>query len=230
MKTALALTLALAPLPATAQQIFTATGTSGGNPVSAQAAFTFNQGSLTVTLTNMLATNGVISSAQAISDLIFTLNNPVGTLGATSATGQQGSVSSTGVVTYVAGSPSRFIGTGGGTFSATGSTVTLNALGGGQPSQLILPFLANGGTYTSANNGVMNFSPYTIGPATFTIALSGVTANTRATSAMFSFGTAPETEIQGTLSSTATVPEPATIALVGIGLFGLGVMRRRRAA
>ena len=104
---ALSLTLAFAPLPAWAQQ---QTATASNGTVSAQADFTFGNGTLTVTLTNLLAPSAVGSSAQAISDLIFTLSNPVGTLGATSATGQQGNVSTTGVVTYTAGSPSRFIG------------------------------------------------------------------------------------------------------------------------
>jgi hypothetical protein len=220
------LTLALAPLPVMAQQ---QTFIASNGTVNARADLTFGAGSLTITLTNLLAPGAVGNSAQAISDLILTLNGSVGTLGATNASGQLGNVSTTGGVTYTTGSPTRWLGAGGqGTFSATGNTITLEALGGGQPTQMILPFVANGGSYTGANQGVANFDPYVIGPATFTIALSGVSANTRATSAMFSFGTGPETNIQGTLSTTAT-PEPATIALVGIGLVGVGALRRRRA-
>ena len=120
--------------------------------------------------------DAIRSAGQAVSDLIFTLSNPVGTLGTTSATGQQGNISASNVVTYVAGSPGRFIGVGGGTFSATGSTITLEAIGGGQPSEMIAPFVANGGTFSNLNAGFDNFIPYTIGPATFTLALSGITA------------------------------------------------------
>lgn len=226
--TALSLTLALAPLAAGAQQ---QTATASNANVNAQAAFTFGNGTLTITLTNMLATTAVGNSAQAISDLMFTLTNAAGTVGTTTASGQLGNVSTSGVVTYVAGSPTRWLGAGGqGEFTVNGANVTLEAIGGGQPTQMILPNIANGGTYTGANQGVSNFSPYVIGPATFTLALSGVTANTRVSAAQFSFGTGPDSFVQGTLSNTATVPEPATIALVGIGLFGVGVMRRRRVA
>jgi hypothetical protein len=102
--------------------------------------------------------------------------------------------------------PTRWLGAGGqGGFSVVGNTVTLEAIGGGQPSQMIVPFQTNGGVYSNVNNGFDNFEPYTIGPATFGLNLSGVTANTTITSAIFSFGTGPDTFLPGT-----SVPEPAS--------------------
>jgi hypothetical protein len=85
----------------------------------------------------------------------------------------------------------------------------MEALGGGQPSQMILPFVANGGTYPNANSSVDNFNPSTIGAGTFELNFTGITAATTVTAATFSFGTGPDTFI--------TVPAP----LIGHGLLAL---------
>jgi hypothetical protein len=87
----------------------------------------------------------------------------------------------------------------------------MEALGGGQPSQLLLP---SGTSFTNANSSITGgqFNPFVVGPETFTLHLSGVTAATTISSATFSFGTGPEAFIPG-------VPVPGPI--VGAGLPGL---------
>ena len=115
---------------------------------------------------------------------------------------------------------------GAGGFSIIGNVVTLEAIGGGQPSQMLYP---SGTSFPGVNQGVKNFDPYVIGPATFSLALAGVTADTTVTAAMFSFGTSPDTFLPGTRGGGENpLPEPSSIALLTVGLGGLLGLRRVR--
>jgi hypothetical protein len=199
--------------------------------LSASAAFTTSQGQLTVTLTNLLTPAQIISAGQALSDVSFNLSNAAGTVGATSASGQLGNIAGTtpGIVADISGDPTRWLGAGGqGSFSVSGNTVTLETIGGGQPTEMILPFVANGGAYANLNSSVLNFNPSVIGPATFTLALSGVTGDTTITGVTFSFGTGPDTFIPVGGNPPPPVPEPTSIALLGTGMAGLAAIVRRR--
>jgi hypothetical protein len=209
---------------------YTGTGSGTDGALSGSASFVTSAGQIQITLTNLLSASSIVSAGQALSDISFTLSNAPGTLGATTASGQLGNVSG-GVVTYASGSPVRFLGqgpappNGSGTFTITGDTILMEALGGGQPSEMILPFLVNGGTYGNANGGFDNFDPYTIGSATFTLALSGITANTTVTGATFSFGTGPDTFVTGNASH---MPEPSSLLLLGTGILSAAGMLRRK--
>lgn len=241
--------LALIP-PSSRAEMFVASGTGSDGSLSASADFTFGAGTLTVTLTNTLLNSVIRSNGQGLSDFSFTLSNAPGALGSTSASGQFGNIDGNGKVTYASSdsrtgdtSPVRWLGVGGGSFgiNATTRTISLEAIGGGKPSQMIAPYLANGSSYTNANKGLRQMSSWLIGPATFTLHLSGVTAATTVTAATFSFGTGPDTKLTGSLVPPshptgvpdAAVPAPPSFVLLGCGSVGLAVMlvrpRRRRA-
>jgi hypothetical protein len=213
---------------------YTGNDTSPDGDLAAKAIFTTSNGAISVVLSNELATDNFRSPGQAVSDITFTLSNDAGTLGTQTAAGQFGDISgkpNPGVVTYVATdtqtgdtTPTRWF--TGNNAGVSGNTVTLEAIGGGQPSQMLAPFIADGGQYTNANNGLKNFNSYVIGPATFTLALAGVTANTTVTGVTFSFGTTPDFFVHG---DPVPVPEPSTLVLAGIGAMGtLGMVRRKR--
>lgn len=207
---------------------FTVSGSGSDGALSAQADFSISNGQIIVTLTNTLSASTIVSVGQTISDVSFNLSNLAGTPGTALASGQQGNVNSGATVTYASGSPGRFIGSGGGSYTVSGDTVTLEAIGGSQPDELILPFIADGGTYASGNPGLVAHNPYTIGPATFTLALSGVTSTTTITGVTFSFGTGPDTFLSTGSNPPPPVPEPASIALLGTGMAGLAAIMRRR--
>jgi len=106
----------------------------------------------------------------------------------------------------------------------------MEAIGGGQPSQMILPFVPNGGTYPNVNASIYNgqFNPFTIGPATFTLNFAGVTASTIPTAANFSFGTGPDVTVPGVI--TNPIPEPSTgfLVLSALAIGGVGGLMRNR--
>jgi MYXO-CTERM domain-containing protein len=235
---------ALVTRPATAGTVtWGASGTGGDGGLDAEADFTISNGKIVVTITNLLDPSVIKSAGQAVSDLSFTLSNSPGIDSSNTVAGSLVDVFSDGTHTAVSGSPGRWIGLevdsknkvlGG--FGISGTTITLETIGGGQPSEMILPS-DNGGNYTNANKGSLGggqFNAWVDGPATFTLNLSGVTDSTTITGVTFSFGTSPDTFLTGTPGLPPPPPQlqgaPEPVSLAVWGLLGLGgvVCRRRR--
>jgi hypothetical protein len=230
--------------------MWTASGTGSDGALDAQATFTISDGQIQVTITNLLSAASIRSIGQSVSDLSFTISNAPGTNTSNTAAGQLANVDKNGNVTLEPGTPGRWVGLetekigknklkvlGG--FNITGDTITLEAIGGNQPNELILP-ADIGGKYASAKGGGFdshNFS--TDGPATFTLDLMGVTSSTTITAVTFSFGTSPDTFLTGMEVPMGgggqggggnTVPVPPSAVLLGFGFLAFGCMTWRRGA
>ena len=195
-------------------------------PVAASATFSFSSDSVTITIQNLEA--NLTASNQLISGLQFTLSGtPTG----------QSFLSGSAVEMNL--SPPNFTLLNSGNPVATtrwhlASSTELTALGGGQPSQLIIGPPNGSNQYTNANGGANNFDPNLFESATFTLTYTGgVTSATTVSDVKFEFGTNPSSDgiITG-VPVMSTVPEPSSLTCAATGILMLAgyTWRRRRVA
>jgi hypothetical protein len=202
----------------------------GGMPVSAQADINVVAGQIQITLTNLLA--NPTSVIQCISDFSFSISS--GSLtGSTQTAASAATVNVAGNGTASPGSPPNFttVAQVGWVYSP-GPPGLLNVLGAGGagPANLIIGPAGPGGVYTNANGSIAGnnpHNPFLNQSASFTISGQGITADTRITSVVFSFGTTAGNDVPGGPPGSST-PEPATVITLATGLpFCLLAVRRR---
>ena len=208
-----AATLALAMAGMAHATVYTFT-----QPGEASATVTTGTDSVTVVLTSLVA--NPTSDGSLLSDIeLFFASSPGGT-SLSSASGTVENIAAGGAVTSCGGCTVDHWGVvtqGDDVFLATVGTGSV----GGKPHDLIID---GTGPYTNANASIFQHEPDIVGPGTFVIDFpNGVPT---LTGAKFSFGTGPSS---GDYSPPGgTVPEPATWAMMLMGVFGLGGLLRRR--
>jgi len=227
MAASAALALGSAAASATAiTSTFTASGVTDSVSQQATAQFSFlNANTLSITLTdNVSPTADLLSElvgltfsfSSAPTDVQLTQIVPTSIVDCTSSK----SPCPTGSGTY----PYGWGGTLNGSQLSIGAGFDGTSLFAHQPYGIVNANYTAPGGDTGLSSAANN--PLLIGPVTFTFGITGLESIPEIMGVSFAFGTQPANSQPG----VAAVPEPRPVALLGIGLVGIWLVRRRRRA
>ncbi len=203
--------------------------TTGGQNVDATATITTSLNTVTISLRNLEADPK--SDVQNINGVIFSFSNFTPPATGVTISGNSGIVDRTvnadGTFSNMSATTTDWKVSV--TTMPTPATITLTTIGNAHAPQTVIGDPSSKtGIYSNANNSIAGsvHNPFLADTPVFTLHVEGVTASTDIASVLFAFGTTNTTA--NTVVGHA-VPEPSSLALIGLGGAACLALRRRRA-